>query len=147
MTFKIKGSYHKSTIAEPLILEREEWAYEEWKTLCKLCGLPFGPTERIVLHANLLECFENPENQVIDDHRTYIVTEVCPHCESQIEMRWNTDTQGFKAFCPVCGERLMLCDECRHADCGPCDYDSQTDSCQHNLVTLVPNEIPPAFRV
>jgi len=26
-----------------------------------------------------------------DSDRTYIVTEMCPHCESEIEMRWNTD--------------------------------------------------------
>lgn len=65
--------------------------------------------------------------------RTYTVTEVCPHCESEIEMRWNTDTMGFKAFCPACGKRLMLCDECRHAEePDPCDYDGQTDSCHWN---------------
>lgn len=71
------------------------------------------------------------ENQAVSD-RTYTVTEVCPHCDSEIEMRWDTDTQGFKAFCPVCGKRLMLCDECRHAGCGPCDYDSQSDTCKFN---------------
>lgn len=64
--------------------------------------------------------------------RTYTVTEVCPHCENEIEMRWNTEALGYKAFCPVCGRRLMLCDECRHSDNGGCDYDSRTDSCKHN---------------
>ncbi len=68
------------------------------------------------------------------NERTYTVTECCPHCESEIEMRWNTDTQGFKAFCPVCGKRLMLCDECTHAkDSRGCDYDSRSDSCYFNL--------------
>lgn len=62
--------------------------------------------------------------------RTYIVTELCPHCESEIEMRWNTDTSGYKAFCPVCGGRLMLCDECLHSeDNRGCDYDTETDKC------------------
>ena len=67
--------------------------------------------------------------------RTYIVTEVCPHCQSEIEMRWNTDIDGYKAFCPVCGNRLMLCDECLHSDddyVGGCDYNTFTDSCKHN---------------
>ena len=73
----------------------------------------------------------------LQDGRTYIVTEVCPHCESEIEMRWDTDALGFKAFCPVCGERLMLCDECQHSgpDGGPtwpCDYDGTTDTCRFN---------------
>ncbi len=63
--------------------------------------------------------------------RTYTVTEWCPHCESEIEMRWDTDKQGFKAYCPVCGKRLMLCDEC-HQLGGPCNYDSTTDSCEFN---------------
>ncbi len=66
-----------------------------------------------------------------DGERTYTVTEFCPHCESEVEMHWNTDTQGFKAFCPVCGHRLMLCDEC-HQLGGPCDYNSETDSCRRN---------------
>lgn len=67
--------------------------------------------------------------------RSYVVTETCPHCESEIKMRWNTDTMGFKAFCPVCGQRLMLCDECRHCpNAGPCDYDSGTDSCKRSVV-------------
>lgn len=65
--------------------------------------------------------------------RTYVVTELCPHCQSEIEMQWNTDTDGFKAFCPVCGKRLMLCDECLHSETvGGCDYDAVTDSCKHN---------------
>lgn len=65
--------------------------------------------------------------------RTYQVTEVCPYCNSEVTITWNTDVDGFKAFCPHCGERLMLCDECRHADgSGDCDYDSATDTCKHN---------------
>jgi hypothetical protein len=69
--------------------------------------------------------------------RTCIVTEWCPHCENEIEMTWDTDSLGFKAFCPVCGERLMLCDECQHRDDGgkrtdDCDYDSETDTCRFN---------------
>ena len=67
------------------------------------------------------------------DERTYIVTEYCPHCENEIEMRWNTDKFGYKAFCPVCGKRLMLCDECRHMDgISGCDYDNVTDTCRFN---------------
>lgn len=65
------------------------------------------------------------------DERTHTVTEVCPHCEREVEIRgWNTDTDGYKAFCPYCGGRLMLCDECLHsADCKGCDYNSETDTC------------------
>lgn len=61
----------------------------------------------------------------------YLVTEVCPYCESEIEMRWNVKEQGYKAICPVCGNRLMLCDECRQAG-GVCDYNGKTDTCKYN---------------
>lgn len=69
--------------------------------------------------------------------KTYIVTECCPFCGSEIIMRWDCDELGYKAYCPVCGERLMLCDECQHRfDDGEytcdCDYDSKTDSCRFN---------------
>lgn len=69
--------------------------------------------------------------------KTYIVTEACPHCEAEIEMRWDVDTRGYKAFCPVCGKRLMLCDACLHSGpdgiyIGKCDYCAETDSCYRN---------------
>ncbi len=74
-----------------------------------------------------------------DDERTYTVTEWCPHCENEIEMRWDTDTRGLKAFCPICGQRLMLCDECQQLG-GPCNYDSRTDSCEFNPPKEARNE-------
>ncbi len=66
----------------------------------------------------------------------YIVTEVCPNCENEIEMRWSVEEFGYKAFCPVCGNRLMLCDECQHGEgVLPCDYDADTDSCRFSKGT------------
>ena len=66
-------------------------------------------------------------------NRTYVVTETCPHCEREVELHgWDTDQDGFKAFCPYCGQRLMLCDECRHCGGEDCDYNSATDTCRHN---------------
>ena len=58
--------------------------------------------------------------------KTDYVTEMCPHCENEIDMRWDVGQMGYQAWCPVCGNRLMLCSEC--AD--PCDYDSTTDRCR-----------------
>lgn len=61
------------------------------------------------------------------------VTELCQRCGNEITLRWDTTTFGFEAVCPVCGGRLMLCDECRHtAESGPCDYRKETDSCRRN---------------
>lgn len=65
-----------------------------------------------------------------------LVTEYCPECESEVEMRWDVEKDGYKAYCPVCGERLMLCDECQHRTGGErtedCDYDGTTDTCRFN---------------
>ena len=65
-----------------------------------------------------------------------IVTELCPHCETEIEMSWDVKVLGYKAYCPHCGKRLMLCDACQHPDgeyADNCDYCSATDTCRHNL--------------
>lgn len=66
-----------------------------------------------------------------------LVTEVCPHCESEVTLGWDVEERGYKAFCPVCGGRLMLCDECQHRGpggehTGDCDYNAETDSCRFN---------------
>ena len=62
------------------------------------------------------------------------VTEVCPHCETEITMLWDTTERGFQAHCPVCSKRLMLCDECQHTVCEDgephnCDYSAECDTC------------------
>ena len=54
------------------------------------------------------------------------VTEMCPSCENEIDMRWDVGQMGYQAWCPVCGNRLMLCSECT----GQCDYDSTIDRCR-----------------
>ena len=119
MAHKVHDGYQKLRDDEPLILEPEDRSSPEWATLCKLCGLPLGQTERIVLHVGDIECYVDLSKKAIDTERTYTVTEWCSNCESEIEMRWDTDTRGFEAFCPVCGERLVLCDECLHAEDNP----------------------------
>lgn len=63
----------------------------------------------------------------------FTVTEVCPNCESEITMAWSTIDNGYKAFCPICGNRLMLCGECQHGEPSfACDYNGATDTCRHN---------------
>lgn len=61
------------------------------------------------------------------------VTEPCPHCDVEVTMTWDTSVDGYKAFCPFCGKRLMLCDACLHEGNGDCDYDSKYDCCKHNI--------------
>lgn len=63
------------------------------------------------------------------------VTEMCPNCDREVTMEWDVSVDGYKATCPHCGGRLMLCDECRHPNggfCDKCDFDAKTDTCKHN---------------
>lgn len=48
--------------------------------------------------------------------RTYRCTEMCPHCQREIELTWNTDTDGYIIYCPSCGRKIFLCDECQHSE-------------------------------
>lgn len=59
------------------------------------------------------------------------VTEYCSECGSEITLHWNIREDGMKAYCPVCGNRLMLCSMCAMRNTG-CDYDSVTDTCFFN---------------
>jgi DNA-directed RNA polymerase subunit RPC12/RpoP len=57
-----------------------------------------------------------------------LVTEVCPHCDREATIEWSIKKDGYKAHCPYCGKKLMLCSECTLLDKG-CDWNSETDSC------------------
>lgn len=83
------------------------------------------------------------------------VTETCCQCGNKIEMRWDVDKMGYKAYCPVCGFTLMLCQECQHIVgnlpfTSDCDYDFCKNTCRHNKNPLLPkvewisaeNELP-----
>ena len=65
----------------------------------------------------------------MEDHTIW---ETCPHCENEIEMQWRVEKLGYKAYCPVCGKRLMLCDECLRSEDSYCDFDTKTDTCKYN---------------
>lgn len=63
------------------------------------------------------------------------VFELCPNCNYEVEMQWDIEADGYKAYCPRCGGRLMLCDECMHINgdySGHCDYDGENDTCRNN---------------
>lgn len=68
-----------------------------------------------------------------DDRKT--VTEDCPTCGNEVTMVWDVEQNGYKATCPFCGGRLMLCDEYQHPNgiyTDDCDYDPLTKSCRYN---------------
>ena len=66
------------------------------------------------------------------------VTEMCPNCDREVTMLWDVKEDGYKAACPYCGGRLMLCDECQHPNgeyVGDCDYNQESDTCRYNCET------------
>lgn len=55
------------------------------------------------------------------------VVEVCPQCGEENVMQWDFERLGLNAFCPVCGEPMLLCDECMHRE----EFDSSCANCPH----------------
>lgn len=84
------------------------------------------------------------------------IIEMCPHCEHEIEMVWDTEKQGYQAYCPVCGNVIMLCSECQQQDIDglgapTCNWNCKTCSCRYSkpvkgkLEAFLEEEIP--FRI
>ena len=52
--------------------------------------------------------------------------ECCPHCDNENEyIMWDATKDGYVVKCNHCGEEMLLCDECFHADDNPnmrCDW-------------------------
>ena len=97
------------------------------RTLEKIAML-FGITWK-----ELVENTDLDENNKYCGSRDGFEVEYCNTCECEIELRWDINRDGFQAFCPVCGSRLMLCDACTHRFGGcldDCDYDSAADRCR-----------------
>ena len=57
-----------------------------------------------------------------------IVTELCPYCDTEVGISWDVDKDGFKVFCPNCGEQLMLCSACKDRE-GLCDWNDEAQAC------------------
>ena len=80
------------------VIERlERWAKGDTCDNCPACDDTVFQAAEMLRKAYLDE----------DGPRTNIVTELCPHCEREVEMFWDTDVNGFKAFCPYCGRELV----------------------------------------
>lgn len=68
------------------------------------------------------------------------VVEVCPQCGAENEMQWDFEQYGLNAFCPVCGSKMLLCDECMHrdefkSDCANCKYDEDCTKRRYDHLT------------
>lgn len=64
------------------------------------------------------------------DWKPNLITVYCSECEREVTLQWDFEQDGYKSFCPYCGERLMMCSYCDHLE--DCDYDQASDSCRYN---------------
>ena len=69
----------------------------------------------------------------------YVRASCNPDADSWVAkfISWCIDPDtGYKAYCPVCGKRLMLCDASQHRpngeNTGDCDYNAFNDTCKYN---------------
>lgn len=62
------------------------------------------------------ECLKKDEEEAARAIQQYEVIEVCPECGAENVMTWDVEKEGYVAYCPHCGSKMMLCDECLHAD-------------------------------
>mgnify|MGYP001860895018 CR=1 FL=1 len=77
------------------------------------------------------ECYYTSEELPEEEYRHEAV-EACPHCGYEhYEKDWSP-RKGYRTRCMHCGESILLCDECLHADDNPerrCDWDENTGRC------------------
>lgn len=77
------------------------------------------------------ECLKKDEEEAARAIQQYEVVEVCPECGAENVMRWNVEKEGYVAYCPHCGSKMMLCDECIHSDKTlPCDWSPSNGCCR-----------------
>ena len=80
---------------------------------------------------NLMDEMQNAmEREGVICYSTVEVTEYCSECGTEVTLKnWDIVRDGLAAYCPFCGERLMLCNHCPLRAQGICDYSTRTDTC------------------
>lgn len=77
------------------------------------------------------ECLKKDEEEAARAIQQYEVVEVCPECGAENVMTWDVEKEGYVAYCPRCGSKMMLCDECIHSDNAPiCDWNPHNGCCR-----------------
>ena len=117
-----------------LFMEQKVWLQNQIAEL-RPSGLEKEAEGILYLLDNLQDAAEEEFNIIFGLDETDEVTEFCPECDREITLSWNVKEDGLKAFCPHCGNVLMLCAYCPATDSESpvsCDYNSNTNSCRYN---------------
>lgn len=70
-----------------------------------------------------------PAHKPIPPHYRPEVTELCPHCVSEIGVIWNPEEDGYQIHCPRCGTKIMLCSICPMKN--RCDWYQNSTGYEH----------------
>lgn len=61
----------------------------------------------------------------LEELKTKMACEHCENCNTDIGILWDAEQDGLMAFCPNCGQPIMLCSICTHE----CDFDWGSGLC------------------
>lgn len=100
--------------------------------LCKDGSTPrvkvYTDKEYKAIYKRLAQEFKDKKPVTVDDSIPDTeITELCPHCDTEVTMEWDVNERGYEAFCPVCGKKMMLCSMC---DCENCNWNAADDTCK-----------------
>lgn len=70
-------------------------------------------TSSYYMAINTAKCFMTKEEAIASaassvKQKNKIVTRTCPHCNKEVELKWNIKDNGFKIHCPYCGKEMKL---------------------------------------
>lgn len=75
------------------------------------------------------DCKES--SKINDNAESELITEMCPHCETEATVCWDVSKDGYQIFCPYCGRPIMLCSMCDARDGAVCDWEEEK-GCKHS---------------
>ena len=79
------------------------------------------------------ECLKKDRKEAAMEIQQFEICEVCPDCGAENIIRWDVEKEGYVAYCPRCGSKMMLCDECLHSDNAPtCDWNPRNGCCREH---------------
>lgn len=61
----------------------------------------------------------------IQKRSDFEVFEYCPHCDTEIGVIWDVESDGYEIYCPNCGEKIMLCSMCPNIN--KCDWKADSN--------------------
>lgn len=122
-----KTIYHRGYVIE-WIEHMNSWRIYREESKANTIAYEDDPEEAI-------RRLDEEESDLYLESEDGIEIEYCNVCENEIRLHWHINRDGFQAYCPVCGSRLMLCDACTHRYGDPvsdCDYQlrGKTGTCR-----------------